>query len=144
MGAFVTALLLFFDPRTLSGEPLWLKPLKFFVSSGIYVATLEWIYSRSRFRVPPLIGSHFVGSAEGTTRVLGLTGWSLESGDLRVAHFFGMHAIQVLILLVLVLRRRGFDLHAPETIRHMRIFSVVLATGWGFLLMRSPKGLEIQ
>lgn len=40
--------------------------------------------------------SHTVGSVMETTHSLPVLNWSRESGDLRVAHFFGMHALQLL------------------------------------------------
>ena len=233
--AVVITVLLFIDPREVTGMPLWAKPLKFAVSISIYCFTLAWLISlltvakrlswvagtiaaagvvvemviilgfaavgdtshfnvssplhttlwavmafgisavwimtlvvgialfRSRLGDPArsaairwgvvlgllgmglaflmtgptaqqlddyqgIVGAHTVGLADGGAGIP-ILGWSTESGDLRIPHFIGMHALQVLPLVVIALellaRRwpRTFD--APRRLGLVWIAAVV-------------------
>ena len=81
---------------------------------------------------PGLSGSHTVGAPDGGPG-LPLTGWSTEAGDLRIAHFFGMHAMQILPLFALWLRRRTNRAALPDNgtqlkqRTYVRIFAVMYA-----------------
>ena len=73
-----------------------------------------------------MIGAHTVGAPDGGPG-LPLLGWSTTHGDLRIAHFVGLHGLQVIPLLglFLMLRREEW-----LTERHKLLLVVIGTTGY--------------
>jgi hypothetical protein len=69
-------------------------------------------------------GGHSVGVPDGGPALF-FVGWSTTGGDLRIAHFVGLHALQVLPLVAALLAQRSL----PEAIRTRIVWSV----GVGYL-----------
>ena len=68
------------------------------------------------------------------------TGWSLEHGDLRVGHFVGLHALQVLPLLAWALLRLT---HLDATTR-ARLLTVAGASYTAVVLLATWQALRGQ
>ena len=110
------------------------------------------------------LGSHTVGAPDGGA-YMALTGWSTEHGDLRVGHFVGMHALQVLpaviallgarantriawvasasflgiFLLVTWQALRGQSLVQPDSTTLLALAGIVVATALGLMWAREPE-----
>jgi hypothetical protein len=87
----------------------------------------------------PLSGAHTVGAPDGGPG-LPVTGWSTRHGDIRVPHFIGLHAWQVLPLFVLLVLR-GLD---DRTRTRLAIAaSGAYAALFIALLMQALRGLPV-
>ena len=80
----------------------------------------------------PIVGAHSVGGVDGGPGVP-VTGWSREHGDVRVPHFIGLHAIQVLAIVAVVLRRW----RRPESVRVRTVLVAAASYATLFVLLLS-------
>jgi len=87
-----------------------------------------------------IVGAHTVGGDDGGPGIP-VTGWSREHGDVRVPHFVGLHAIQALAILALMLRRW----RRPETDRVRLVFAAAVsyATLFALLLWQALRGESV-
>ncbi len=86
------------------------------------------------------MGSHSVGETDETKR-LPLTGWTRTGGDLRIAHFIGLHALQILPLFGFLIRRLKFNYKSGLWIVNaVGLFYLGLV---GFTLLQALNGIPL-
>ncbi|MFE0177712.1 hypothetical protein ACFWZ2_35915 [Streptomyces sp. NPDC059002] len=92
----------------------------------------------------PIVGAHSVGVPDGGPS-MPLTGWSTTGGDLRIPHFVGMHALQLLPLLLMVLMTLAprFARLADARVR-LRLVLVASAAYAAFFLLVAWQALRGQ
>jgi hypothetical protein len=80
---------------------------------------------------------HTVGAADGGAG-LPLLNWSRFYGDLRVAHFFGIHSLQIIPLFALLVER---EVKINTSIKAVWLFSMVYLAFVVFTMVQGLKGL---
>lgn len=98
--------------------------------------TSEQVSELRQTKRMPAAGAHTVGAPDGGPGLPG-TGWSREHGDLRIPHFVGLHALQVLPVIVVVLRHRR---RAEGSLRVIRAAATSYAAIFGILLFQALRG----
>ena len=109
----MSMVLLWLHLRTRSTDRSMAVALRIGLALNILGAGVGWVMTKPREEQlvalkrgehPFVIGAHTVGAPDGGAG-LPITRWSRDHGDLRAPHFLGMHALQLLPLLLLGIRR---------------------------------------
>jgi hypothetical protein len=109
----ISAMILYLHWRTPAVDRAMALALRLGLALNILGAGVGWrmttpdraqIDAIKRGERPRIVGAHSVGGTDGGPG-LPITRWNTRYGDLRVPHFLGMHALQLLPLLLLGLRR---------------------------------------
>jgi hypothetical protein len=155
LGGLATSAAMVLDPRQLLGEPLWLKPTKFYVSLAIYNATILYFLSflSQRGRFVRVVGA--ILAACGALEMVAIT---LQAERGVRSHFnvatafdqaiFASMGIAILVLWVtmmvvsVVLVRSNLEDRALASSLRVGLLVGVLGAGLGYF-MTSPRTEQI-
>ena len=119
VATFVVSLFLMASPGPDRARNLAVRLGALISVGGMAVAFLMVLPTAAQLQSPGgVIGAHSVGVADDAAG-LPLLGWSTQGGDLRIPHFVGMHALQMipLALIVLELLSRRVPVLRREAVR---------------------------
>jgi hypothetical protein len=95
---------------------------------------------------PPVVGAHSVGVPDGGPS-MPVTGWSTTGGDLRIPHFVGVHAMQLVPLFLLALTLASARLprlrDRRTRVRLVVVFAAVYAALLALLTRQALAGLPL-
>ena len=95
-------------------------------TGGLMVRPTQAQLEQARItRTMPVAGAHTVGAPDGGPGLPG-TGWSREHGDLRVPHFIGLHAMQILPLFAWLMGRNRPSLVLVAGVAYAALYVILL------------------
>ena len=113
-------------------------------TGGIMTTPTQAQFAAARTTRIAVAGAHTVGAPDGGAG-LPITGWSRQHGDVRVAHFIGLHAVQLLPATAWLIgplgsavrRRRSLLLVAAG---YFSLFAILLAQALSGQPLLAPQG----
>ncbi|MFC4633530.1 hypothetical protein ACFO3O_06405 [Dokdonia ponticola] len=111
------------------------RPVQWAILMGwIIVVVGSWVGGQMISQV-----AHNVGVADGGAG-LPILNWSTVAGDLRVAHFFGLHSIQIIPLFAVALSKKWKTTTRNQTVAVL-IFGLVFAAWIGYTFYQAKQGM---
>jgi len=105
--------------------------------------THEQLVTMAANHGPRSVGAHSVGVADGGPG-LPVVGWSTVGGDLRVAHFLGIHAMQILPFFGWFVARRRNAFARFKEVHRLALISTIGFTYLGLVLLLVWQALRGQ
>jgi hypothetical protein len=91
----------------------------------------------------PALGAHTVGAPDGGPGIPGV-GWSTEHGDLRIPHFLGMHAIQIIPMFAWLFARRKPAAVWIASASYLALFGILLWQALGGESILAPGDATVK
>ena len=111
------------------------RPVQWAILMGwIIIVVGSWIGGQMISQV-----AHNVGVADGGAG-LPILNWSTVAGDLRVAHFFGLHSIQIIPLFAVAVSKKWKTTTRNQTIAVV-IFGLLFAVWIGYTFYQAKQGM---
>ena len=95
---------------------------------------------KNKSQIGLVVGSHTVDEKD-PSQTYPLTGWAKTGGDLRIAHFLGLHALQILPILAFLLNGMTFTISNKKRILSTTGFFYLLLVA--VVLVQALKGIPI-
>ncbi len=95
---------------------------------------------KNKSQIGLVVGSHTVEEKD-PSQTYPLTGWAKTGGDLRIAHFLGLHALQILPILAFLLTGMNFTISNKKRILSTTGFFYLLLVV--VVLVQALKGIPI-
>ena len=128
LATLVAAILLWFTPGPDRARTLAIRAGSFVSLVGLGLGFLMTMPTEAQLATDgDIIGAHTVGAGDGGPGIPVL-GWSTEYGDLRIPHFVGMHALQLIPLALVLIELASRRVVALRSLR-TRVGLVWTTTG---------------